>query len=96
MTNIIVGRYTNPTTLKYWQGWIEPDDKTWIAFIDREGKPTFYLDRDPSGAVIEIRDDGKEYYVNNGYATLEDMARPDVLVRNSEDDSLDPRDVPVG
>lgn len=80
--NIHVGRYTNPETRKYYQGWIEPDDRSWIAFIDADGKPQFFLDRDPDGAVIETRADGKEYAVNNGYATLEDMARPDALVDN--------------
>lgn len=51
MTDIRVGRYDNPAQIG-WQGWIEPDDKTWIAFVDNEGKPTFFLDRDPeTGAV---------------------------------------------
>jgi hypothetical protein len=52
MTNITVGRYTHESVTKDWQGWIEPDDLSWIAFIDAEGKPTFFLDRDPeTGAV---------------------------------------------
>ena len=86
--NIHVGRYQHPTTQKYYKGWIEPDDKSWIAFIRADGIPEFFLDRDPSGAVIEVREDGLEYYQNNGYAGLELMAEPDVLVRNSEDDPL--------
>lgn len=82
MTNIIVGRYAHPTTRKYWQGWIEPEDKSWIAFIRADGTPVFYLDRDPSGAVIETRDDGKQYYRNNGNAGLELQADKDVVIDN--------------
>ena len=53
MCNIIVGRYSNEELRKTWQGWIEPEDKSWIAFIDVEGKPVFYLNRDPiTGAVL--------------------------------------------
>lgn len=87
--NIHVGRYQNPTTQKYYKGWIEPDDKSWIAFVRADGIPEFFLDRDPSGAIVETRDDGNQYARNAGYATLEDMARPDVLVRNSADDPLE-------
>jgi hypothetical protein len=50
--NIIVGRYQHPTTRKYWQGWIEPEDRSWIAFIAADGHPVFYLDREESGAVF--------------------------------------------
>lgn len=51
MCNIVVGRYSNPKAIG-WQGWIEPEDRAWIAFIDLEGRPKFYLNRDPkTGAV---------------------------------------------
>ncbi len=37
----------------FWQGWIEPEDKSWIMFIDAVGSPTVYLNRDPvTGAVL--------------------------------------------
>ncbi len=53
MGNIKVRRYSDPETQKFWQGWIEPEDASWIMFIDAEGKPTVYLNRDPvTGAVI--------------------------------------------
>jgi len=53
MQNIHVGRYSNPQKIG-WQGWLEPSDKTWIAFIDLSGRPIFYLNRDPmTGAVLE-------------------------------------------
>lgn len=52
MTNIRVGRYNRPQSVG-WQGWIEPDDLAWIAFIDLVGKPVFFLHRDPeTGAVL--------------------------------------------
>lgn len=65
MNNIQVHRYPVPTEEQraqwpqgvtdvsdHWQGWIEPDDLSWIAFIEKDGKPVVYLDRDPvTGAV---------------------------------------------
>lgn len=54
MTNISVHRYEHESIKESWQGWIEPDDRSWIAFIDADGKPLVYLNRDPdTGAVIE-------------------------------------------
>lgn len=51
MSNITVGRYSDPKGVG-WQGWIEPEDKTWIMFVDLEGRPLVFLDRDPeTGAV---------------------------------------------
>lgn len=62
MTNIKVGRYSpkskvidgdieKPLT-DFWQGWLEPEDKSWIMFIDGKGRPTVFLDRDPlTGAI---------------------------------------------
>lgn len=59
MQNIIVGRYSKkeidgvPGLGNEWQGWIEPEDKSWIAFIDAAGRPVFFLNRDPeTGAVL--------------------------------------------
>ena len=58
MQNIVVRRYN--TELRHlWQGWIEPEDRSWIAFIRNDGIPIFFLNRDPkSGAVLP--DDPKE------------------------------------
>lgn len=48
-----VHRYSNPSDVG-WAGWIEPDDKSWIAFIGLDGLPVFFLNRDPkTGAVIQ-------------------------------------------
>ena len=51
MCNIHIGRYRHPQSVG-WAGWIEPEDLSWIAFIDLEGNPTVFLDRDSeTGAV---------------------------------------------
>ena len=50
MQDIKVTRYVGSKT---WAGAIEPADRSWIAFVDLEGKPTFYLNRAPvTGAVV--------------------------------------------
>lgn len=52
MGNIKVGRYSNPESVG-WQGWIEPRDRSWIAFIRLDGSQIFFLNRDKkTGAVI--------------------------------------------
>lgn len=61
MTNITVGRYEPSTeplpegvsdVTEHWQGWIEPDDLSWIMFVAADGSPIVFLDRDPeTGAV---------------------------------------------
>jgi hypothetical protein len=52
VNNIVVKRYAYPESVG-WQGWIEPEDKSWIAFIDMDGRPVFYLNRDPeTGAIL--------------------------------------------
>lgn len=47
MQNLKIGRYTHPETQASWLGWIEPDDMSWIMFIDADNRPTVFLDRDP-------------------------------------------------
>ena len=57
MQNITVHRYANPETQKFWQGFIEPDDRGWIMFVDAGGHVSLFDDRDPeTGAVISSRD----------------------------------------
>jgi hypothetical protein len=51
MGNITVGRYDDPASTGY-QGWIEPQDATWIAFVASDGAPVVFLNRDPDGAVL--------------------------------------------
>lgn len=53
MSRIKVKRYTNEETKKYWQGFIQPEDLSWIIFIKHDGTPVVYLNRDPvTGAVL--------------------------------------------
>lgn len=51
MQSINVRRYSNPKAVG-WAGWIEPEDRSWIAFIDLEGRPLFFLNRDPSSGHV--------------------------------------------
>lgn len=51
LSRIRVGRYAQPQKVG-WLGWIEDEEKTWVAYIDLEGRPRFYLDRNDSGAVL--------------------------------------------
>ena len=51
---IIIGDYQHPDTRKFWRGWIEPEDRSWIVFIAADGHPVFYPHRDPkTGAIRE-------------------------------------------
>jgi len=50
--NIIVGRYSELESAGY-QGWLEPDDKTWIMYVANDGTPTVFLNRNPdTGEVL--------------------------------------------
>ena len=52
MQDIKVTRYADPKATG-WAGYIEPKDRTWIAFVGLDGRPVFFLNRDPmTGAVI--------------------------------------------
>ena len=52
MGNITVGRYDDPASVGY-QGWVEPDDRSWIAFVANDGQPVVFLNRDKeTGAVL--------------------------------------------
>jgi hypothetical protein len=43
---------------RYWQGTIEPEDRSWIAYIRHDGVPIVYLDRDPeTGAIGSLTPD---------------------------------------
>lgn len=52
MMNVKVTRYENPKAVG-WAGYIEPADKSWIAYVALNGKPLFFLSRDTeTGAVL--------------------------------------------
>lgn len=67
MVNITVHRYPVPSddersewpdgvaaVSDSWQGYVEPDDLSWIVFVARDGTPTVYLRRDvDTGAVLD-------------------------------------------
>lgn len=54
---------------RHWQGWIEDEDRTWIAFIDMQGQPVFFLNRCRScGGVLnddELHPDGMPGYCHH-------------------------------
>lgn len=51
MGNIEIHRYPYPT--QTYGGYLEPDDKSWIIYLDMDGKPCVYWpERDESGAVV--------------------------------------------
>lgn len=45
MQNIKIHRYKNAKTRRYWQGYVVPDDGSWILFIPgpEEGRSTPHL-----------------------------------------------------
>lgn len=58
--HIVIGRYEPQTDLPEgvndpadrWEGWVEPDDKSWILFVAANGEPLFWPRRYPEGGVI--------------------------------------------
>lgn len=53
MSNIIIGRYPDGPIQEHCTGYVQPEDRSWIIFLDSEGKPFhYYPERDASGAVI--------------------------------------------
>jgi hypothetical protein len=58
MQNINVRRYENPEAVGGWAGWIEPDDRSWIAFIKTNGSAVFFLERDPETGAVLSREHG--------------------------------------
>lgn len=55
MQNIHIGRYSGETG---YSGWVQPEDRTWILFIDDEGKPSLFVE-------VECQDE--EGKVEHGY-----------------------------
>jgi len=55
MPNMKIGRYSDvqAETGGQWSGWVEPDDRSWIIWLDATGKPALYWpERDADGGVI--------------------------------------------
>lgn len=76
MKPIHVKRYDNPKSIG-WAGYIEPDDKSWIAFVDLDGRPKVYLHRDETGRCLpdDPADRGPGASVDGG--ALPPLIRPD-------------------
>lgn len=53
MENVIVQRYANPAEVGF-QGWIEPEDRKWILFVDNDGKPTLWYPRNPETGAFDF------------------------------------------
>lgn len=51
VNDVHVQRYADPEQVGY-QGWIEPADRSWIVFVDLDGKPSLFDKRDANGAVV--------------------------------------------
>lgn len=51
MPNIKVTRYPDPKSVG-WAGYLEPEDRSWIAFVGLDGRPVFFLNRDSTGACL--------------------------------------------
>jgi len=52
MKDITIGRYDDPDKTGGWAGWVEPKDKSWILFIDKDGDTLFWPERDADGGVV--------------------------------------------
>lgn len=45
--------FPHESITKYFAGWIEPADKSWIIYLDADGRPDVYFaNRDADGGVI--------------------------------------------
>lgn len=50
--DITIGRYDDPEKTGGWAGWVEPKDKSWILFIDKDNKTLFFPKRDETGGIV--------------------------------------------
>ena len=53
MSNLTIGRYDHESITEHFAGYIEPADKSWIIYLDADGKPALYWpERDADGGVV--------------------------------------------
>ena len=52
MDNITITRYDSPNDVAGYVGYIEPKDLSWILYIDKDGNPEFYPNRDKDCALL--------------------------------------------
>lgn len=82
MQNVTVHRYKQPMA-HGWAGWIEPADKTWIAFVGLDGRPRFFLNRDPASGAI-LPDDPAEHAAHLASLRREGGTRIGMLTTSGE------------
>lgn len=51
MQKIKIERYDNPEAVGY-QGYVEPEDRSWILYVELDGTPLFYAHRADDGGVL--------------------------------------------
>lgn len=52
MTMPLTGVYADPIGVGGWIGWIEPDDESWIGFVDIDGCGLLWVGRERTGGVL--------------------------------------------
>lgn len=53
MSTITIGRYDHESITQDYAGYIEPADRSWIIYLDADGKPSvYYPERENNGAVV--------------------------------------------
>lgn len=53
MQNIVVGRYEDNDSNVY-EGWIEPEDRTWIMYVKADHTVEVFIHRDSeTGAILD-------------------------------------------
>lgn len=53
MQNITVGRYGSSEDPGGYDGWIEPEDRTWIMYVRSDHSVEVFIHRDPeTGAIL--------------------------------------------
>ena len=62
--NIVISRYDIPTDAERaalegvhfssdtWESVVEPEDRSWILYVGKDGTPVFWPQRDAAGGVI--------------------------------------------
>jgi hypothetical protein len=51
MQKIKIERYDDPKAIGY-QGYVEPEDRSWILYVENDGAPLFYPHRAEDGGVL--------------------------------------------
>lgn len=52
LTSQLTWEYDDPTDVGGWRGAIEPDDESWICFVDVNGRALLWLQREDDGGIV--------------------------------------------